>query len=181
MFKRLLLSAAFAAVLSSGTYAETKTDWTGQLDGLDGVTIACGNANTEKYAAGICADMRKRTLEKFSSAGIRTTDLGDYFVKDVDRPANPPEMAAPLDITIFVRGTNSDSVYAINLRNQISVRYEKAVEEGASGAGRKGDLLMWEGSTTGSGPRKQLSAAIAGASFQKLEEQIDEIIRLWPK
>lgn len=181
MFLKAFLSTALFVIYTSTSHAQTPTDWTGQLDGIDGVTIACGNANTEKYAAGICADMRKRTLEKFSSAGISTTDLGDYFVKDADRPANPPEMTAPLDITIFVRGTNSDSVYAINLRNQISVRYEKAVEEGASGAGRKGDLLMWEGSTTGSGPRKQLSAAIAGASFQKLEEQIDEIIRLWPK
>jgi hypothetical protein len=182
MLFRSSLAIATCFLLSLSAHSKDKEfDWAGQIMGLDGVTIACANANAEKYAAGICTDMMKRIHEKLEVAGIRAALLGSYFVKDEDRPAGPGELNTPMDITVFVRATNSDGVYAINLRNQISVAYENAVEAGSTGDGRKGNLVMWEGSTTGSGPRKQLSAAIVGASFQKLEEQIDAIIKVWSK
>lgn len=179
-----LSALTLIALIPAAALADEHTpdiDWPSQIAGLDTVTIACANANKEKYAADICADMRKRIRTKLESAGISVADLGDYFVKETARPSNPGATGSPLAITVHVRATDSNGVHAINLRNHISVFHQAAVEQGSDGAGRKGELVMWEGSTTGSGPRKQLAAAIVGASFKKLEVQLDEIVKAWPR
>lgn len=175
-----LLSTIVAMLALPPASLAGEVDWSSQIAGLESVTVTCANANREKYAARICADMRKRVVETFSDAGIAIADLGDYPVKEAARPANPARVTRPLSVTIYVRATHTDGVHAINLRNHISVFYEAATEQGDNNP-RKGELVMWEGSTTGSGPRDQLAAAIVGASYQKLETQLEEITRAWPK
>lgn len=179
-----LLATALIALLPANSHADEYSpdiDWKSQIAGLEGATVTCANANKEGYAAGICSAMRERTVRKFEEAGIPIADLGDYAVKETARPNNPDHIATPLAITVHVRASDSNGVYAINLRNHISVFFEAAIEQGREQVGRKGELVMWEGSTTGSGPRKQLAAAIVGASFQKLEEQLNEIVKAWPR
>lgn len=183
-FCKLKATASGLAFLLSATsvHAEiAKVDWASQTGGLDGVTVACANANKEKFAARICKEMMAQTREKFESAGIRVTVLGSYFVKEELRPSDPDGLGTPLAITTYIRASDSDGVHAINVRNQISVFYSAAVEAGVNENSRTGELVIWSGSTTGSGPRDPLRAAITGASFQKLEVQIDEIVKAWPK
>ncbi len=186
MTRRSLLASALLTFCLPSANAENmaQPDWANLLPGLDGITITCANANEEKYAARICDEMLERINARFEPAKIPVAVLGSYFSKTEDAPAKPDTMATPLRLTVHVRGTNSGNVYAINLRNDISVAYENAVEASRNGEsikGRKGNLVLWQVSTTGSGPRNQLTSAIASASLRKLEVQIDEIIRNWPK
>lgn len=174
----VIIAVWLAAVLAASvSFAE---DWEQQLDGLNGVTIACSNANKEDYTARICEEMSAFALDAFEAAKIDVADLGAWDAHAGQEPARPDAMAKPLKVTVFVRGTNSGGIHAINLRSRLSVDYDKAVESGSSGAGRSGELVLWEGSTTGSGPQSGLTDAIIQAAWKKLAGQLEAVVAAWP-
>ena len=177
MFRCFMVSSL---LLTAAPAAAAQIDWPQQIAGLDGVTVGCSNANKEKYAAKLCSDMTGHVMAELQKANIAAADLGAWYSHDEEEPAKPGTMTTPLKVTIFVRGTNSGGTYAINLRSRLSVDYEKAVEAGSEGPVRKGELVLWEGSTTGSGPRDALARAIAGAATEKLDAELKQVIEAWP-
>lgn len=156
-------------------------DWEGQLDGLDGVVIVCANANKEKYAARICNDLIDFVETQFGAAQIRVVSLGSYSVHNGTEPKPPEGFKAPLKVTIFVRGARSGGIFAVNVRTRLSVVYRRAVEAGAQGNGRRGELVMWEKQVTGAGPRRGLARAITDVGRKNLASQLPAVIRAWPK
>ena len=161
--------------------ASIAQDWKQQLDGLDGVSVACSNANKEDYATRICEEMSDFAVGEFEEAAIAVVDLGAWDAHDGQEPARPDTMQRPLKVTVFVRGTNSGGIHAINLRSRLSVDYDKAVEAGSTDTGRKGELVLWEGSTTGSGPQTELTDAIIQAGWNKLAGQLRAVVSAWPE
>lgn len=163
------------------SYHAMAENWERQINGLDGITITCANANKEKYAARMCKNMLRDIEAKFQNTAISVRVLGSYFVKTKTAPPKPASLANPLNIVVYVRGTHSSNILAIHLRSRISVSYEHAIEAGSEGETRSGELVLWEGSTTGAGPRKPLLPAITKAAIKKLSKQLTEIIAAWPK
>lgn len=178
---RLVLAAGLVIFGSMTPSSSNAEDWSQQLTGLDGVTVGCANANEEKYAAAICVSMSEYALKELAQAGISAVDIGSWYVHQKDEPSRPDSLAKPLKITFFVRGTNSGSTYAINVRSRLSVDYVAAVEAGSADAGRKGELVLWEGSTTGSGPRDGLRKAITKSAREKFAEEFLQVLESWPK
>ena len=177
MFRRLLVSAL---LLSAAPAIAAEIGWPQQIAGLDGVTVGCDNANMEKYAAKLCSDMTGHVLTELGKANIAAADLGSWYSHEAEEPAKPGTMATPLKVTIFVRATDSNGIHAINLRSRLSVDYAQAVEAGSDGPARKGELVLWEGSTTGSGPRDALAGAIVKAATEKLDAELKRVIEAWP-
>ncbi|MCB1421617.1 MAG: hypothetical protein KDJ69_03940 [Nitratireductor sp.] len=177
MFRCFLVSTL---LLAAGSAMAEEIDWPQQIAGLDGVTVGCSNANKEKYAAKICSDMTGHIMAELGKANITAADLGAWYSHDEEEPAKPGTMVTPLKVTVFVRGTNSGGTHAINLRSRLSVDYEKAVEAGSESPARKGELVLWEGSTTGSGPRDALAKAITKAAMEKLDAELKQVIEAWP-
>ncbi|MEZ5878849.1 MAG: hypothetical protein R3D43_14470, partial [Tepidamorphaceae bacterium] len=154
-----------------------ETDWARQLAGLDGVVIACVSSTGEKYAERICGKLSETAKAELEKAGVPVAVAG-YFREGGPAPDKPEGMARPLSIMIYLRGTPGGTA-AILVRGRGSIAYEAAVEAGESGAGRAGDLVVWEESTVGSGPVKQLEAAITNAMNDKLAGLLAHSAKGW--
>lgn len=176
----LRLAMTVLAVLAFWVPAQAR-GWDGQLNGLDGVIIVCANANKEKYAARICDDLIDYVETQFGAAKIRVVSLGSYSVHTGTEPKTPEDFKNPLKVTIFVRGAKSGGISAVNVKTRLSVVYRRAVEAGTQGAGRRGELVMWEKQVTGAGPRRGLARAITDVGRKNLASQLPGVIRAWPK
>ena len=174
------MRAAIAALivwLLAAIPARAETDWNRQLAGLDGVAIACVSSTGEKYAERICDKLSKNAKAELEKAGVPVAVSG-YFREGGPPPGKPEGMAKPLSITIFLRGTPGGTA-AILVRGRAAIAYDAAVEVGEGGVGRAGDLVIWEESAVGSGPVKQLEAAIANAMKDKLAGLLAHVVKGW--
>ena len=175
---RAALAAIFAFVaLMAATSSRAETDWTRQLAGLDGVAIACVSSTGETYAERICDKLSENARKALDKASVPVAVAG-YFREGGPSPDKPEGIAKPLQITIFLRGTPGGNA-AILVRGRASIAYGAAVEAGSDEAGRSGDLVIWEESSVGSGPVKQLEAAIANAMTDKLAGLIAYVVKGW--
>ncbi len=114
-----------------------------------------------------------------SEANISVTNLG-FFRDDDDQPGVPDQYKNPLNVKLFIRGTAGDQI-AIQLRGRASVAYSTAVEKGSEGEGRSGELVLWERSTTGSGPAAQLQPAIVEAMISRSKTFLKNLKTNWQK
>ena len=180
------MRAVFSALILSLLAAlpvRAETDWARQLAGLDGVVIACVSSTGEKYAERICGKLSETAKAELEKAGVPVAVAG-YFREGGPAPDKPEGMARPLSIMIYLRGTPGGTA-AILVRGRGSIAYEAAVEAGESlgflpgDMQAKGDLVVWEESTVGSGPVKQLEAAITNAMNDKLAGLLAHIAKGW--
>ena len=174
------MRAVFAALIVSllaAMPARAETDWVRQLAGLDGVVIACVSSTGEKYAERICDALSNKTRLTLQEESVPVAVAG-YFREGGPAPDMPGNMTRPLQITIYLRGTPGGTA-AILVRGRAAVAYEAAVEAGETGAGRTGDLVIWEESAVGSGPVKQLESAITNAMNDKLAGLLAHIAKGW--
>ncbi|MFN0263825.1 hypothetical protein ACKTEK_08100 [Tepidamorphus sp. 3E244] len=170
------IAAALIGCLAAINPARAETDWARQLAGLDGVAIACVSSTGEKYAERICDRLTKSATQTLEKAGVPVASSG--YHREGGPSPKLPEGMKPLEITIYLRGTPGGTA-AILVRGRAAISYEAAVESGDEGTGRTGDLVIWEESTVGSGPVKQLEAAIANAMNDKLAGLLAHVADSW--
>lgn len=159
-------------------FAEKK-DWSRQFAGLDGVRLFCIDHSDGGYGESLCQEYMDAITASLKDAEIVLVRQG-YFRSDEAPPENPPELNRPLNLTLFIRGTAGGDI-AIQLRSRASVSYAAAVEKSGSGEGRSGELVMWERSTTGSGPAGQLRPAIVQAMVSRTASLIRLLTNHWPE
>lgn len=175
---KLLPAAILLLAVSSFPAKAQKTDWKTQLAGLDGVALSCIDHSDGNYGKKLCKGYLDRMESEMKKAGIPTVRQG-FFRFDEEEPGKPEEFETPLNLRLFIRGTSGGTV-AIQLRSRASVRYTAAVEKGSGGAGRSGELVLWEKSATGSGPSGELQGAIVEAMISRTAAVLKNINASWP-
>lgn len=138
-----------------------ETDWKRQFAGLDGIVLICIDHSDGNYGKRICDDYLDGLEDELRAEEI-PFDTPGYFRHDDEIPEGSEKFQTPLLVKLFIRGTAGNQI-AIQMRARASVPYASAIEKGGDGQGRKGELVLWERSTTGSGPAKQLRPAIVEA------------------
>ena len=173
-WKNTVLGSVLAACFSlHAVVAYSSENWAAQLAGLDSVVVSCIDHSDGNYGDKLCAKYVQGVANRLKADGVNVVDLG-YFRHDETVADRPNELKAPLNLVLFIRGTAGGQV-AIQLRARASVTYLAAVEKGAEGAGRAGELVVWEKSTTGSGPAKQLQPAIVEAMSTRTKDLLKQL------
>lgn len=170
--------AHYAIALLTAASGHAESDWKNQFSGLDGVAVTCVSSFASKRAEQICEEMSAHVKARAEKAGATAVASG-YFLEGDTSPPKPEGMAKPLDVVIFIRGSEDPPGLFIGTR--ASVTYTAAVEAGSGEKGRSGDLVIYERTTLGTGPLKRLQPAIAGAAKDRLEPLMVLMDEYWPK
>ena len=142
------------------------------LVGLDGVGIRCVVSSDRKFVHQMCRILIEAAVEKAAQKKLKAASAGISWQRNPDdtyRSAVAAQgMQKPLMLEFFIRGTDGDPVSgAIHIL--ASVEYQAAVERGGDPEPRSGRLVIWENAGTGSGPVKQLGAALGAHMAKKLD------------
>ena len=173
LFSTICLMAVLSPGLSSAIAAES--DWKPEprnLAGLDGIGIRCVVSSDRKFVHQMCDILIEAAVEKAAQKKLKAASAGISWQRNPDdayRSAVASQgMQKPLMLEFFIRGTDGDPVSgAIHIL--ASVEYQAAVERGGDPEPRSGRLVIWENAGTGSGPVKQLGAALGAHMANKLD------------
>lgn len=173
LFSTISLMAVLTLGLSSAFAAES--DWKPEptnLTGLDGVGIRCVVSSDRKFVHQMCDILIKAAEEKATQKKLKTASAGIGWQRNPDdayrSAVGAQGIEKPLLLEFFVRGTDGDPVSgAIHIL--ASVEYQAAMERDGVGEPRSGRLVIWENAGTGSGPVKQLGAALGAHMAKKLD------------
>ena len=162
---RLALTLSLAAVSSAaiGTslpaIAQELPVAPGAFNGFDGISAECIVHTPDKFGQTACDVLFKAAQSAADSAGVKLVRAGvanwDGVPVSDRKHVEPPAgagLASPVRLSFFIRGANSDNVTGGFIR--------AAMWTPATTSGRTGKLVLWETATLGTGPRKQLRAAI---------------------
>lgn len=165
-------------VLCVGLPAHAQTNWANQFAGLDGVALSCLDHSDGGYGGALCSAYLSGLEKELGAAKVPFVNLGAYR-PDGEEPAVPDDFGKALNVRLFIRGTAGEQI-AIQLRARASVTFEAAVEKGGDGAGRSGELVIWENAVTGSGPSAPLRDAISQAIASRSQTLLENLAEHWP-
>lgn len=175
----LLIAGPFQTAYAQNQAPNQARHEAAQFAGLDGIALTCIDHSDGSYGERLCNDYLESIETALASAGVPVTKQG-YFRHDAEHPGKPAGYATPLNWTLFIRGTAGNTV-AIQLRARASVSYEAAVERGTDSLGRRGELVMWERSVTGSGRAADLINPIREAMTTRSSAFLGNVTAHWPQ
>lgn len=154
-------------------------DWRAIMAGIDGIIVYCDSSTKQAYAQHICDGMAAVVEAGFKETGLPVVRNGLVHTgvahdgkvpaEIVTAPLKTAEgISRPMLMAVVIKGTD-DRTPAIYTRVHVAIPFRAAVEAGASGPGKAGDLMVAERAIAGNGPKKQLPPAIVAALGKQLD------------